>query len=122
MFSRGPLCSSAYLPSLQSGRIGTLLEVDIDISTGFGSRTQRESGLDRTASSMQKMVNSRHEVGDSERLGYRVVHASDDGVVGLFGSSVCADGNYRKPAANRVAVLGIQTPVACVGIETASPR
>lgn len=67
----------------------------------------RESSPWRTAPPVQQTVNSRYEVGDSERLCYRVVHPSNDGVVGLFGSGVCADGDDRKSAVDRVAVLGI---------------
>ena len=68
------------------------------------------------------MVNPRYEVGDSERLCYRIIHTSNDGVVGLFGSGVCADGDDRKPVVKCVAVLGIAcTPVALAGIAAASP-
>ena len=75
----------------------------------------KESRPGGTAPSIQQMVNSRYEIGDSERFRYRVVHTSNDGVVGLFRSSICADGDYRESAADCVAVLSIAcTPVAFV--------
>lgn len=97
--------------------------VDTYIYKTWETKTIRESSSGGTAPPVQQMINSRYEVGDSERLCYRVVHTSNDGVVGLFGSSVCTDGDDGKPAVTRVTVLGIvETPIALIGIAAASPR